>query len=224
MAAARSSVRASRFAVALTLIAVAGWVDAVGYLEFAQLFVSFMSGSSTLLGIDLGQGLWTLALGPLLAVGSFVLGAFLATLLGAAVGAWRSPVILAFETALLAIGMALPVTGDPAPAILPLALAMGAQNAVLHGIGSMSVGLTFITGSLVRLGQNAAEAVLGVASERWLWGLYACMWLGLIAGAIGGAAAHARFGFDALIAPTVALACLCLTEAVRTFIRKRRRR
>jgi len=42
-----------RIGLAVLLTAVAGWVDAVGYLELGRLFVSFMSGNSTLLAIGL---------------------------------------------------------------------------------------------------------------------------------------------------------------------------
>src|SRR5215472_19023315 len=42
--------------LAAMLAALAGMVDAIGYLHLKGLFVSFMSGNSTQLAVSLGQG------------------------------------------------------------------------------------------------------------------------------------------------------------------------
>ena len=42
--------------IAGRLAALAGMVDAIGYLHLSGLFVSFMSGNSTHLAVSLGQG------------------------------------------------------------------------------------------------------------------------------------------------------------------------
>src|SRR3546814_10053565 len=48
----------SDFVLALLLALVAGWVDAVGFLQLGGFFVSFMSGNSTRLGVGVGSGFW----------------------------------------------------------------------------------------------------------------------------------------------------------------------
>ena len=40
------------------MTAIAGWVDAQGFLALQGIFVSFMSGNTTLLGIALAPGNW----------------------------------------------------------------------------------------------------------------------------------------------------------------------
>jgi uncharacterized membrane protein YoaK (UPF0700 family) len=213
---------ADRLALAVVLVAAAGWVDAVGFIQFAGLFVSFMSGSSTQLGVSLGEGEWVRALAPSLAIASFVAGSFVATLISAGLGVWHSPAILALESTLLLGALGLPAGSGEAPlAILPLALAMGAQNAVLDHVGDRPVGLTFVTGTLVKLGRSLAGVLLG-KEKRGGWVVYAWLWLGLIVGAVGGAAAEAKLGLDALAVPAGGLGVLCLVETARLLRTARR--
>jgi uncharacterized membrane protein YoaK (UPF0700 family) len=215
---------APRLLLAVTLAAIAGWVDAVGYLHFAHLFVSFMSGNSTIFGVEVGGGNWSAAVTPVLAIAAFVFGSFLGTLIAAAAGRWRMPAILALEAALLALALALPRSSSVlAPPLIPIAVAMGAQNAALQHVGRISVSLTYVTGALVKLGQSLAEAILG-RSGRWTWSIYAIMWLGLTLGAIGGAVAYGHIDYDgALMVPAIALACLSLSAALSVLVAGRSR-
>ena len=45
-------------ALACALSALAGYVDGIGFLHLGGLFVSFMSGNSTRMGVSLAQGHW----------------------------------------------------------------------------------------------------------------------------------------------------------------------
>lgn len=65
---------ASPLGEALVLIAIAGSVDAIGFLRLGQLFVSFISGDTTKLSVAASQGDWSAAAAPGGIVGSFVLG------------------------------------------------------------------------------------------------------------------------------------------------------
>ena len=47
--------------LAATLSALAGYVDAVGFMTLGGFFVSFMSGNSTRLGVGLALGEWSQA-------------------------------------------------------------------------------------------------------------------------------------------------------------------
>ncbi len=54
-------------ALACALSALAGYVDGIGFLHLGGLFVSFMSGNSTRMGVNLASGHWhdaAEALGP----------------------------------------------------------------------------------------------------------------------------------------------------------------
>ena len=77
-----------------------------------------------------------------------------------------------------------------------MTLAMGAENAALARGGDAPVGLTYMTGALVRIGQGLAATLRGERPEAWL--PYAALWLGLLVGAIAGAASYRRLGLDAL--------------------------
>ena len=60
----------------ITLALVAGYVD--GYaLRVFGIYVSFMSGNTTLAGIESGQSRFLLALVPALAIAGFVVGSFM---------------------------------------------------------------------------------------------------------------------------------------------------
>jgi uncharacterized membrane protein YoaK (UPF0700 family) len=207
--------------LAVALAATAGWVDAVGYLHFAHVFVSFMSGNSTILGIAVGQANWGQALSPLLAIAFFVLGSFIGSFLRGSADAWRVPAILSFEATVLIVALALPErAGELAPALALLASAMGAQNAVMREVGGVRVSLTYVTGALVNLGQSLAEAVLRRDAPSG-WSVHAIMWIGLIAGGVGGGFTYLHAGFDALAVPTVALIALGSLETLLV-VRSRR--
>ena len=58
--------------VACALSALAGYVDGIGFLHLGGLFVSFMSGNSTRMGVSLAEGDWQNAAAALGLVALFV--------------------------------------------------------------------------------------------------------------------------------------------------------
>src|SRR3546814_20958730 len=62
--------------------------------------------------------------------------------------------------------------------------------------GEVSIGVTYMTGALVKLGQRLAAALVG--GPRWQWAPYLALWGGLIAGAAAGAPASPRAGMASL--------------------------
>jgi uncharacterized membrane protein YoaK (UPF0700 family) len=113
--------------IAAGLAALAGHVDAVGFIASGGLFISFMSGNSTRLGIGLAEarGLAALA-GSLIA--AFVAGVALATWAGPHLGKRRRGQLL-LVAALLAAGCGVGLAGAIWPALLLAAMAMGAEIA-----------------------------------------------------------------------------------------------
>jgi uncharacterized membrane protein YoaK (UPF0700 family) len=69
-----------------------------------------------------------------------------------------------------------------------MVLAMGLENAVFQIDGGAGLGLTYITGALVKVGQLAAAVLTG--GERWGWLPNLLLWAALVAGAVCGASAY----------------------------------
>ena len=73
-------------------------------------------------------------------------------------------------------------------AVTAIVLAMGLENAVFQIHGGGGLGLTYVTGALVKVGQLAAVALTG--GPRWGWVPNLLLWAALVAGALCGAAAY----------------------------------
>lgn len=182
---------------AICLSAVAGYVDAVGFIALGGFFVSFMSGNSTRLSVGLAGGSGDAAVaGGLIA--SFLFGVMLGSITGRFTTARRrAAAILGLSASLLALASALASLGARAEALALVASAMGAKNTVFEREGEVSIGLTYMTGTLVKVGQRLAAALLG-GHDRLGWLPYLLLWLGLVGGAVLGAAAYGHFGLHAL--------------------------
>ena len=73
---------------------------------------------------------------------------------------------------------------------------MGTENTTVERDGEVSIGLTYMTGTLVKLGQRIAGALMG--GPRLAWLPYALLWLGLVTGAVTGALAWPLIGLAGL--------------------------
>ena len=176
----------------LALVALAGYVDAVGYLRFQGVFVSFMSGNTTSLGVAVAEEDTARLLELAGVIGLFVAGVVGGSLLHRWAGRGGNSLLLLLIAALLGLA-----TAWPPAAIESLVLAMGALNASVHQVGRVKVSLTFVTGTLVRFGTGLADWLSGQApAQDWLWPT--TLWLAFLAGALGGAAALRHLGGAAL--------------------------
>lgn len=190
-------------AIAVGAAALAGFVDATGFLSLGGFFVSFMSGNSTRLAVGIaGIPAEALIAGRL--IGCFVLGVVAGSLVGAAARIMRRPVVLTLVAALVAMGALLAGTAADL-AVLFVAAAMGAENTTFERDGEVSIGLTYMTGTLVKLGQRLAGTIMG--GPKLAWAPYLLLWLGLVCGALAGASVWPLFGLEGLwIAVTGSLA------------------
>ena len=174
--------------LACALSALAGYVDAIGFLHLGGLFVSFMSGNSTRMGVSLAEGQWSSAAESLGLIALFVVGAAAGSLIVLGRGANRQPWVLLVEALLLAAAAACYGFGFSNAAVAAIVLAMGMENAVFQIHGGAGLGLTYVTGALVKVGQLAALALTGGA--RWGWASNLLLWAALVAGSLCGAAAY----------------------------------
>lgn len=194
--------------LATCLSALAGYVDATGYLQLGGFFVSFMSGNTTRLAVGLARGSLEGAFAAGLIV-LFVVGVITGSLVGHYTVPHRRVTILVFVAVLLASAAVASGSGAPLLAAIPMALAMGSENAVFanHG-GEVRIGLTYMTGTLVKLGQRLAAALLG--GERFGWVPYLSLWLGLATGGVTGALVYTWIGVGSLWIASAMAAALAM--------------
>ena len=148
-----------KWALAVFLALIAGYLDGYGLLVLGT-YVSFMSGNTTLAGLKSGQDNFQAALPSAIAVLSFVTGSFLGNLFSQSRLRYSHRLIFGVIAGLLATVAGLERHGLwNAPAeIALLSLAMGMMNPALSKVGAESVSLTFVTGTLNRIGGHLAAA------------------------------------------------------------------
>ncbi len=184
----------SRQVLAVCLAGLAGFVDATGYLSAHGYFVSFMSGNTTRLAVNLAQDPRA-AIAPLLLICGFVAGVVGGALVAARAGEARKPAVLGLVACLLMVAGMAGSGGWTNWALAAMVTAMGAINNTFQRDGEVAVGVTYMTGALVRLGQAIAARVMGRRGGSWAPHLM--LWLGLAGGAVTGAVAFHHFGVEA---------------------------
>ena len=145
------------------MIGAAGWVDVVGVLQLLQnlsVFPSFMSGNTTQVFTSLvrGDNRDALLYGSVISV--FVLGALLGRLLNDGSSLCEAAALFGEALLLVAALLTVELGMTEGATLLVLALAMGWNNVALrasHGFGPK----TYVSGALVSLGSNLADALSG---------------------------------------------------------------
>jgi uncharacterized membrane protein YoaK (UPF0700 family) len=114
-------------------------------------------------------------------------------------GSRRIPVVILTAAIVLIVPAA-----ASALAIQAMAFAMGSLNASIHQAGSVEVTVTYVTGTLAKLGRGIGLLVCGQARD-WVWLRQAVPWLGLVAGATAATASLIHLGPATLLAlPVIA--------------------
>ena len=187
--------------LAVSFAAMAGMVDAIGFLASGGFFLSFMSGNSTRFSVGVVEGAPYVGMVSLLLL-SFVGGVVAGSLIGRknmlspsrrqayiliiiSILLFAAPVIASFEFLLFGLCLA--------------AFCMGLENTLFEREGSVSFGLTYMTGALVKIGQGLVKLMSGGA--RFVWVPYLLLWIGLVSGAAIGALLFGFFGLDSLWLP-----------------------
>ena len=180
-----NSIDRSRRRLAIAAAGLAGFVDAVGFLSASGYFVSFMSGNTTRLAVDL-MTQPRLAIVPAMLIAGFVLGVFSGAVLAARAGSRRKVAVLMLVTLLLVSAAVAQLAGAVIAMLGFLVLAMGALNNTFQRDGEVAIGLTYMTGALVRMAQGLAARAMGQREAPWRarLGLWAALALGAVAGAL----------------------------------------
>jgi uncharacterized membrane protein YoaK (UPF0700 family) len=148
-----------RDAMLLVIAWAAGYMDAISYVGLGHVFTANMTGNTVLLGLALGEGKESAARRSVAALGGFVLGVTLGTLI---VGRsqkeedWPPAVTRAVTLERVILGVfaiAWYVTGAPShdsdvyALIVLSALAMGFQSTAIRRLGVAGITTTYITGT-----------------------------------------------------------------------------
>lgn len=205
------------FLFSLVIAAVAAYVDATGFLLYSGIYLSFMSGNSTRAAVLVARGDWQ-QLAPVIGViPTFLLGVTIGTIVRGIFK--RQGQAMVFCTAGIALGVvaALEICGQSAGSndtrlglFLTLAASMGLLNSTVQRVDKVPVALTFVTGTLVKLGTalgrqmiNRGQSDDGDQRETIvvLTAIYSAFFLGAICGGL----AAALYGLRCTIAPAVVL-------------------
>jgi uncharacterized membrane protein YoaK (UPF0700 family) len=211
---------------AIFLALVAGYLDGYGFL-FLKTYVSFMSGNTTNTGVMIGGGHFHAAFSSGLAVVCFVTGVFCGNLLNhcGARNSHRISFLVIAGTLATVAGLEWNGLRYIPVAIALLCLAMGMVNPALTKIGAEPVSLTFVTGTLNRLGGHLASAAARKPvteaqdkgdSHLGRARIDASIWFGFISGATLSGMVDPRFRGWALLPPCVVMLMLTLFTERRT--------
>jgi uncharacterized membrane protein YoaK (UPF0700 family) len=181
-------------ALLLLLTVVTGLVDAVSYIALGHVFVANMTGNVVFLGFAIAGAPGLSITASLAALGAFLLGAIAGGRIGARFGANRGRLLRAATVtslALVLVGVLVaaldgqPVSGAARYAlIVPLALAMGTQNAMARRLAVPDLTTTVLTLTLTGIASDSrlAGGTGGHPSRRLV--AVAAMFAGALIGAL----------------------------------------
>ena len=176
----------SRLLLSSTLVLLAGFIDSIGYLGMGKIYLSFMSGNSTKLGIALFEanyGVWATT-GTVILL--FIAGAFVGTFITECWSKKHMTLILSVECILFLLAVILLLQSHKPYIMFPIAMAMGMQNTMHQMVAHADVGKGFVSGTLFGIGQALAKAVRGKAPASE-WAVLALSWFIFVIGAALGA-------------------------------------
>lgn len=216
----RNIIRLRRTGTGVVLVAaisfIAGMTDAIG-LKLSGDFVSFMTGNTTRAAVMVGAGDYGHALKLLFAIVVFVAGNASGVIVAHRFEQ-RIFAVLSAVGLMLACAAFLQTRDMPFVQFYLVVFAMGMVNAAVEHIEGLPIGLTYVTGALSRFGRGIGRFILG--ERKLTWGIQIVPWLGMLAGALCGAAFATALPSSALwiVAATVfavAFATLLMPRSLR---------
>lgn len=209
-------------ALMLVLTFSTGVIDAVGYLGLDRVFTGNMTGNVVILGMAIMGADELPVLGPVVALGGFMLGAVIAgRILKHEAAGWSrrtSGLFTAVGLLLLVLAALLFVVtpGDSEPIALfvtaTLAIAMGLQAATARHLSVKDVTTVVVTSTLTGL---AADSRLGGGPGTHAGRRFSAVALILAGAAAGAALLHVHIGLGVLLAGILTLAVALIGSFAR---------
>jgi uncharacterized membrane protein YoaK (UPF0700 family) len=212
----------TNFLLSLVIAAAAAYVDATGFLLYSGVYLSFMSGNTTRAAVLVGRGDWQQVAPAIGVIPTFVLGTTIGTVILGMVKKQGQAVVLLTAGIALAVVAALEVywqsfrPNEMRPGLLfALTATMGLLNPTVRRVDRVSVALTYVTGTLAKLGTAIGSTIINDGqsdardqSETILVLTAVCF--AFFIGAICGGIAAAHYGLRCIIAPAIVLFVLGL--------------
>lgn len=204
------------------LAALAGLVGAAAFTHSAGYFVTFMTGNTERGILYFFDGEVWLAVSALLLIATFLTGVVVASVCRRRVWSDHPHGATVLTTASLVVATAVDVVlrgwSGPQVEFVPIlfvAFGMGALNCSFVKNGEVSVPLTYVTGTLVKMGQGIERHLTGGGTVHD-WAGYALLYLAFGVGAVvGGFVSLAVSGAQML----AAAALVCAATTVYTYRR-----
>jgi uncharacterized membrane protein YoaK (UPF0700 family) len=174
----RISARAIWQATALCLVA--GYVDALGYIEYGSVFAANMTGNTVLLAISAAKGDTQKAVTYALTLGAFLAGGLVSETLTRLLR--RGSIALLLSIVPLIVVYVAAAEGRVALALL--AFGMGLQGAAMMRFDGASLQTVVITGTLLKLTEALVNRFLPPETGA-VTGLLSLFWLAWIAYGVG---------------------------------------
>jgi uncharacterized membrane protein YoaK (UPF0700 family) len=188
-----------------TLTVTAGVINAVGFLGVHHQALSHLTGTVTVLGMEMARANHAVALHA----GAILLAFFTGCLVSGALIAQsrlrlgrRYGVALSLESVALFLAVLFLRRGASAGDYLA-ALACGLQNAMVTTFSGSAMRTTHITGMVTDLGIACGHFLRGAVVDWFRFRLYGVLLLGFFAGGMIGALGYGRYGPDTLLFPAV---------------------
>ena len=202
--------------LAMVFTFVAGFIDSVGFIYLGGVFLSFMSGNTTRSATALVDGnhelMWLAGSCIILFVVGVMLGALVRRLITRSRGlTWAREYVLALISGLLVVASVCIGIEQERLGVAVVSVAIGAMNSIFERRGEVSIPLTYMTGTLVKMGQRFVDAFFDGRHIQWL--AHLLLWTSLSIGAIAGALAFRWFGTDAVHIVTIIVLVSTVTNA-----------
>ncbi|MDK8797638.1 YoaK family protein [Corynebacterium sp. MSK044] len=215
--------RRGEHALAIYLSSITGFVDTIGFMYLGGYFLSFMSGNTTRLTAAVNASQWDVV--------AIAGGLMITFLLGVAAGALISQLgarhlpptrtreaVLLFVCAMSGVSSVMLLLDHERLSVFFLAFTVGAMNSTFERGGEVSISLTYMTGTLVKMAQRFVAALFGGPHSAWLMNF--ALWSALACGALLGGRCYVVFGVKSVWIVTL---LLCAGTAAALINRQRRR-
>lgn len=203
-------------ALGIVLAGLAGAMGAAAWLHTDGWYVTFMTGNTERMILEHAKGEHVLGISALTTVLVFILGVMVAT--WARIRWWRKSrhgaTVLTTGAAYLAWFADVATEGASdlfgVIPVLCLAFGLGALNTSVSRNNQVAMPLSYVTGTLVKMGQGFALHMARVS--RWVWVSQAVTYAGFLGGILTGAVLFVPAGTDDTLA-VLAILCTLITLA-----------